>query len=191
MKWLFAGPIPERSLEKDFLASLGGRQRAIPAPGAAFACGRTTFRFAPLEPNCIWTSRHSANRPTIDCTAAHGRTWRTTGCYFTVLANDKPRYVTLKLLLPGAGTWKARLDTAIWLGGTPIAERQVIHLAPGRWPLMIQASMGQCEPWGKIFMLPRFLDVTAAATKSVAEHRAALARWRRYQDEPKAFVLGK
>ena len=39
-------------------------------------------------------------------------------------------------------------------------------------------------------MLPRFVDVTAATEQRIQDHQAALAKWRRYQTEPKAFVLG-
>ena len=190
-KWLFAGPIPRRSLEEDFLAALGGRRRAIPTPGTTFPCGKAKFGFAELGADKFWTDRnYSGNRRTINLTAAHARKWQSTGYYFTVLDNDRPRYVSLALLLPGANPWRARLDTAIWLGGHPVAEKQVIRLGPGRWPLMIQAVMGECESWGRIFMLPRFLDVTARAEKQLKTHAAAAAEWRAYQAEPKSFVLG-
>jgi|GEM_PF-1812097 len=189
-QWLFAGPIPQRSLEKDFLAGLGGREKLVPAPGTEFTAAGAKFRFAPLEPNAIWQDRHSGDRPTIDLTAAHHKKWQTTGYYFTVLTNDKPRYVTFKLLLPDANPWKARLDTLHWLAGAPIAEKQIIRLLAGQWPLMIQAGLGECEPWGKIFMLPRFLDITAATEQKLKDYQAAAARWQSYQAEPKSFVLG-
>ena len=50
--------------------------------------------------------------------------------------------------------------------------------------------MGQCEDWGKIFMLPRFLDVSADAEKRLRDHATAAARWKRYRAEPGTLTLG-
>ncbi len=67
-------------------------------------------------------------------------------------------------------------------------ERFPIHFDP----LSIQVATGTCESWGKIWMAPRFTDVTERVAERQRDYERALARWPEYQAQlARLFVLGE
>jgi outer membrane protein assembly factor BamB len=182
-QWLWAAPVPGFDIETDFLASLGGREKAVPGLDATFKVGDKEFSFQPLTTNHIWQSKFSGNVPVMDLTAVHGRKYHTTGYYVTAIENDQDRWVQFKTLLDNASHWRARFDYKAWLSGKPVNEETLYRLSKGTHVLLIQAGIGECEEWGKIFMYPRLLDVTELAEKRLTQHRADMALWERYQAE--------
>ena len=56
-KWLFAGPLKPEDLDREFLADLGGREKARPEVGTKIAAEGRTVAFEPLdEARGIWNS---------------------------------------------------------------------------------------------------------------------------------------
>lgn len=191
--WVFAGPFPKRSLDTDHLAGIGGRQKAIPRAGRQVAHGQTTLSFQQMTGAQRWTERRfTAGMNSIDLTAVVGRKADTTAYLFTIVDNDRPRYARFVLLTPDGLGWnyKARLEAAVWLAGQRISEKDVLQLAKGSYPLMIQATLGEVEGWGKVWMGPRFLDVTEEFQAKQATFEKANAGWPAYLDGSKQlFVL--
>jgi outer membrane protein assembly factor BamB len=182
-EWLWAAPITGRDLVTDPLAPLGGRQKAVPAPGATFKVKDEEIVFKPLAKEHIWQERYTNNLPVLDLTAVHGRKWDTTGLYVTALDNDRDRWVRLATMLPGGSHWRARMDYVGFLSGQKLDESTPIRLARGKHVLLLQIAMGECESWGKIFIHPRLIDITQETEKKLARHRADLDTWHRYQAE--------
>lgn len=190
--WLWAAPIPGRNLTNDFLAALGGIAKAMPSPDTTFTVGGKAYGFQLLNTNHVWQHpRFTANRPAIDLTAVHNRQFHTTGLYVTTLENEKARWVRLELLTPGRSHFRSQLDFAVFLSGKKIEENTPIRLPAGRHPLFIQATIGQCETWGKIWMHPRLIDVTDETEKRMAQYQKNQENWRQYQanEAGKPFVL--
>jgi len=190
--WLWAAPFPGRNLTNDFLTSLGGLAKALPAPDAAFTAGGKDYHFQSLATNHIWRDkRFTADLPAIELAAVHNRQLHTTGLYMTAIENDKDRWVKLALLTPGRSHFRSQLDFAVFLSGKPIEENVPIRLPAGRHVLFIQAAIGECETWGKIWMCPRLIDITDTTEKVMANYRANQEAWRTYQETEagKPFVL--
>lgn len=190
--WLWAAPIPGRNLTNDFLAPLGGIAKALPAPGTAFTAGGKNYHFQSLTTNHLWQDkRFTANLPAIDLTAIHNRQFHTTGLYMTAIKNDKDRWVKVALLTPGRSHFRSQLDFAVFLSGKRVEENVPIRLPAGRHVLFIQAAIGDCATWGKIWMCPRLIDVTDTTEKALANDRATQEAWRTYQETEanKPFVL--
>lgn len=127
----------------------------------------------------------------VELTVTHSKKWNTTGYYFVTIDNDQERFVRYATLVPGNSPWIARLDLRSYLDGMLINETQPIRLGVGRHTLLVVAGMGQAEDWGKIFMLPRFIDNTQAITTILEKDKRLEADWNRYQGEElgKPFVL--
>jgi hypothetical protein len=124
----------------------------------------------------------------MDVTAIHRRTWDTTGMMALAVQNDRDRFVRFTTL-PGGG-WhnRARLELRAFLGGVEIGETTLVRLPAGAFVLLLQTSMGDCDPWGKIFIRPRFLDAAGDWKRNLAveeERRLAAAdAMRRQTFEP-------
>jgi hypothetical protein len=189
--WLFAGPIPKKDPDLDHLASIGGRQKAAIVKGLSFEVDGATFTFASPSATSIGPAKYAGDRPVIELTVTHSKQWNTTGYYAATIDNDQERFVRYSILTPGSNHWIARLDTRSFLNGVAIDETQPIRLGVGRHKLLVVAGMGQAEDWGKIFMLPRFIDDTDAVTKRLERDKRQQADWKQYQKEEfgKPFVL--
>jgi outer membrane protein assembly factor BamB len=190
-QWLWAAPMPGFDLKTDFMSALGGRENTSPGLGTSFKVGDASYSFQMLTTNHIWQSKYSGGFPVIDLTAVHGRKYQTTGLYVTGIENDRERWVRFATLLKDSTHWRERFDFRAWLSGRPIDETTVFKLDKGRHVLLIQAGMGECEEWGKIFMYPRLIDVSDETEKRFARHKAEQVQWQRYQTEEagKPFVL--
>jgi outer membrane protein assembly factor BamB len=190
-RWLWAGPIPGKDPDQDHLADLGGRSRAAIAENSKFTVAGREFSFVPLPDTGLVCNQYTGNRPVIELVRIHGKVWNTTGYYTTTIDNDAERLVRFASLLPGGRPWPARLDLRCYLDGIPIDERLPLRLGPGRHRLLIAAGIGQCEDWGMIFMVPRFIDGGEALAAEVVRNRQARDDWRRYQAEEagKPFLL--
>jgi hypothetical protein len=122
--------------------------------------------------------------------------------------NDRPRQVRFRLRTPkDRWNFQYKLDAAAWLGGRairiqdetnwqrwgpmpPIDNPEILALDPGRYPLMIQVGIGKTEGWGKIWMAPRFVDVTEERRREQAAYEKARADWAAYlAKSQELFVL--
>jgi outer membrane protein assembly factor BamB len=191
--WVFAGPFPQRSLETDHLAALGGRGKTVAAAGLSVTHGGTTRRFQPLLPAHRFTDkRFTAGMPSIDITLALNRAYNTTSYFFTVIENDGPRFVRFEPLTPDGICWnyKSRLETAAFLGGKKLGKDEVLELEKGCYALMLQSTLGECETWGHIWMGPRLVDVSAHFSRKLARSAKRQASWPAYLASQKGlFVL--
>ena len=123
-----------------------------------------------------------------------GRTANVTEYLFAALEFDAPGYFEFRLLTPNGEIWNppSRLTGQAWLAGRPVEDGCVLKLEKGRYPLMVRARIGECEPHGHIWMAPRLADVTAEVVRRQAEYERALSRWPKYVAESAGlFVLGE
>jgi hypothetical protein len=110
----------------------------------------------------------------LDVSAVHGRAWDTTGMFALAVSNDRPRTVRWTSTTPAFGHWKERLDARVFLGGVEVNEEAYIRLPAGCFCLLIQTSMGSCETWGKIWIIPHFVDADWKAKQARYEERSAI-----------------
>jgi outer membrane protein assembly factor BamB len=199
-KWVVAGPFAGRDLEKDYLAGLGGRAVAVPKVGDVAKLGGEQSPFRALPDGAWWTGGRFTNdmkavivangEPTGG--ASSPKALNATQVFGTVIENDAPRYVRFRFLTPDGISWnyKQRLDGQMWLAGKPVNEKTVYWLEKGRYPLLIQATVGDVEGWGKIWMCPRLVDCTPEIDRKLAAYRKLKAGWDNYQAALKTtFVL--
>jgi outer membrane protein assembly factor BamB len=193
--WVAIGPFSPRSVEKDFLAELGGRSNSLLRTGTEVVRGGKTHQARPLTTNDWYCGGHfTAGMNAIDVSAVVKREWNRTAYLFTAVDVDAERALEFRLLTPGGVLWntKERLEARAWLAGRPVRDGAVFEVSKGRYPLLLQVGVGTCDEWGKIWMAPRFADVTERVAEQRRRHAAAAARWPRYVEELKGlFVLGE
>ena len=193
-RWIVAGPFAGRDLDTDHLADVGGRQKAVPAAGDSVRYGETAVSFRPVEDKHTWShQKFTGGVKSIDVRAALNGRFDSTAYFFTVIEIDEPRYLRLKFLSP-FDRWNPpeRLQVQAWLAGKGLAVDKLIAVDKGRYPLMVQVSMGRCEHSGRIWMAPRFLDVTSNYLRQKRTYDEASAWWPEYQAGlDSLFVLGK
>jgi hypothetical protein len=140
-KWLWCGTFPLDGPSP--LAASGGS--LVPAAGGAPVAGGPAF--AALASTLLI----GGETPTgIDLLAAHGRALRTRSVLATVLVNDRPRTMQVRL---GYTACEA------WLAGRPVKDREIVRLTAGRYPLLIEAKVILEPPTGTLVIAPRLIDV--------------------------------
>lgn len=151
-RWLYAGPFPAKA--DDPLAALGGVAAATPERGTKAGGDRS---FQPLE------HKFHANAglaDAVDITALLGKAAHTTTYFYSTLEAPGPRVVKVSGLAQGA----------VYIAGQKMNEGTHLRLAPGTYPVMVQATLGPVPPVGKpLLRLPRIEDVEDPAH--------AQARW--------------
>jgi outer membrane protein assembly factor BamB len=193
--WVVVGPFKPRSLDTDFLAGLGGVSNATLKAGQEVAHRGQAYTARTLGTNEWFTvQRFTAGIHSIDVTKAAGREPDRTICFFTVVEFDSERALEYRFLSPNAGLWnpKSRVDARAWIAGRPIEEGAVFRVGKGRYPLMLQVGVGECEGWGTVWIAPRFADVTERETQRQRNYERTAAEWPRYlADRDRLFVLGE
>jgi hypothetical protein len=182
-RWLIAGPFTPKSLDEDFLKTLGGRQQARPAPGQAvkFAGGEASFQA--LDAKHLWQdAKFTGGYEAVDVLGAIGGNGDSTLYLSTVVDNDQPRYAELLMLTPKGDQWntKERLDYLVWIGGQAVKEGEVIRLEQGKIPVVIQVALAKV-PSGKVWFAPRLVDKTPAYAGLQERFEKADAVWQAYQ----------
>lgn len=187
-RWLLAGPCFPSSLLTNFLSSLGPVKDLSLSEGQSVRAGYTTIVFRPSEPKDFWESEHSARMRAFDYTLMTSRKPGTIHAY-TVIENDRDRYVEYNPICPGQ-YWRdfgETLAAKSWLSGVPIDQGSTFLLKKGRHGLLIQAAVGRpWNDWGKIFMTPHLIDVeqkTREALAQYAEDKVFWAEYARTRDE--------
>jgi len=169
-KWLFCGPLPPA--EGDPLKGIGGEAEARSGKATQVTFAGRTAAFGPLDEKFI---RREAERAAIDVLAAAGGQGQNVCYYYTVLDNPKPRHV--QFLPAGEGA-------AAWLAGTAVRAKEVVRLAPGRYPLLVKVQLGEAPPFlmGSLLMQPKFADVAAPSEHYDAwlDRVRLRRRWLRY-----------
>jgi hypothetical protein len=169
-KWLFAGPLKPEDMDREFLAGLGGREKARPEVGTKITAEGRTVSFEPLdETEGIWNSRHTNNMDALDLVTPINRDYHSTVFYYTVVENDRPGL--LQFVCEHGGT-------RAFLAGKPLVNNGFLRLGKGRFPLLLQVRVGETEPWGKIWTIPRFVEAAEDHAKQAAARYARdLAEW--------------
>ena len=192
-RWLAVGPFPGRDLDKDYLGDKGGRAAAVLRQGEAISLSGKRLPVRPVEESHYFKHfKFTGDMKSIDITAVLDRKFHTTGYFYTVIDVDSPRYVRFTLRSP-FDRWNPsdKLDARVWLSGQPLEEGTLVALEKGRYPLMIQVSIGDCGA-GKIWMAPRFTDETKAYLEKKRKHDEMAAWWPEYEaSRAKLFVLGE
>lgn len=160
--WLVCGPFPGFVPRRDCLASIGGSASALPRVGTSVKFRGRTERFRELSPDSFWRHPHfTQDRRSIDLTHALVREYFSSGTLFCVIRNDRSRRVAFRFTLDPANRQPSQdgLDGKAWLGGVPIDGDIAVRLEPGLYPLVVQFAIGWTQPWGKIYALPRLVEV--------------------------------
>ena len=115
----------------------------VAAPDAALMSPKGQLEFKPLGAKGLWQGR-------VDLTAAMKRTvghwaWLRTEFHFSA-----ERWVRFWDRADGGV-----LSRKYWWNGTPLREGDVFKVGKGRHHLMLKASIGECNPWGKITIAPQ------------------------------------
>lgn len=173
-RWLFVGGFKPRGA--DLLAELGGYAKARPKPGDRVVHdGREeVFRLVPTEPGRGYhKDGYTQNKLAIDITNAIGRVFFSTSLFYTVIRNDTDRFARLELGHGGA---------VAYIGGSRVSSGEVVRLGKGLYPVLVVVEIGDTTPWGRIFMRPRFVELTedqarSAVADASAAYDAALADW--------------
>jgi hypothetical protein len=176
-EWLFVGGFKPRDSD-DPLAALGGAAKARPQPGTHVAYGDRSEQFRPIpheEDKGYWVHpAHTAGQKSIDVTNAIGRIYHSTSYFYTVIDNEQPRWVRV------VTDWD---PAVVYLNGVRLQHGRVARLEKGLYPLMVVAAIGETQPWARILMRPRLIELTAQqAEAALAEQRAEyqfdLALWK-------------
>jgi len=166
-EWMFVGGFKPQAGE-DTLNALGGPAAARPELGTKVTFGgrSETFRLIPHEEDKgYWSSpQWTDDRTSIDITGAVNREYHTTNFFYTVIDNDRPRWVRV-------GTeWD---PAVVYLAGVELRHGSVVHLEKGLYPVMVVAAIGETQPWGRIFMEPRLIELPPElAQRRLADRRA-------------------
>lgn len=165
--WLFAGPFPlprppafsTQPPDIDFLAGLGGRDRAAPSAGTQVVWDQIIRTFQRLGAQFLTLDAGGNLR--IEAWEACGETPLSVCYFYTVIRNDKPRYV-----MPTFGS----RGCAVWVGGQQIRERQPFLLGEGHVPVMIQTVQGKTRNWETQFAAARFEELPEGNATGYIEH---------------------
>lgn len=168
LDWLAAGGV--LSGEQHPLAALGGPDQARPTTEDDIRDGDRTARFTRIDPE------RGVFRGTVDLTHVADRIFFSLNYLYAVLENTEDRWVRLHL------TNDPAVDATMWLNGVRLNHGDVVFLAKGRYPMLIEARIGQTSQWGRIMIDPKWNELTEAdARKQLEEarwqHERARAMW--------------
>ena len=120
--------------DRDPLASIGGA-RAQPGVGTEVTYLAKTRRFGVLDPKRVFADAYTDGRQAIDLLRPEHLEGQTLELFYTVLDNDAPRWV--KLYLGPRYLWWPK----VWFAGVPVREGEVVHLAAGKVPILMQVRL--------------------------------------------------
>ncbi|MBM4019147.1 MAG: hypothetical protein FJ288_12610 [Planctomycetes bacterium] len=175
-EWIYVGGFKPAEGE-DPLAAIGGAAKARPEVGASVSCGGRSETFRPLsreKDKGYWsTPNMMRGKDMIDITNAIGRVYFSTSFFYTVIENDKPRWVEVS-------TGNAAAE--VYLAGVRLVEGDCARIDKGLYPVMVAVSIGSTDPWGRILMQPRLIEQTAEQAKVLvartrAEHEERIKDW--------------
>jgi hypothetical protein len=140
--------LPEDS---DPLEAIGGVAAARPEVGTKLEYGGETHTFRPVSHEKDKGYWNMGGKLHLDVTNAAGRELWCRNYFFTVLRNDKPRWVHVPVALGGA---------AMYVNGVRVDDNDAVYLeAKGLYPVMLDVPVEWMNAWGRHFMRPRFVEV--------------------------------
>ncbi|MFP4105593.1 MAG: hypothetical protein ACLFVU_05805 [Phycisphaerae bacterium] len=178
--WIGAVPVKKSSqLDADKLAELQLEEgQKVTLIGKTFTAG--TF-----PEKGKWNGR-------LDIVGANKHKYFTTNLIYTVIRNDKPRWVRFKGNFDGG-----IVDPLTFLAGKRINDGDVFRLGKGTYPMLLALPVSETNPWGKITCKPVLTELAAeeartllkvrlaAAEDSAAEAKAALEHFRSTGTSPR------
>ncbi|MGC9454619.1 MAG: hypothetical protein ACP5HU_07115 [Phycisphaerae bacterium] len=182
----------------DYLESLGGAAEARPESGTQVTYHGRNAEFTLYEP------ADTAGIPTLDVWADCDDVPSAAGYYYTVLDADEAGWYTLKLEGPTDRASEVnrylgnryeqfsadpeakdhvafRLDAEAYLAGEKLHHGDAVHLAPGRYPLLVRATTRQYQ----VYLRPRperttEADAEADLATRMAQYDRQLPVWENY-----------
>jgi len=171
--WIYIGGFKPRLGEQVLDA---GKLRPTVGQTTKYRDQKDTWRPVSREKDKgYWQSKGMmGGKPMIDITNAIGRAYDTTSFFYTVIRNDKSRWVRLKANYSPA---------TFYLNGTRIEEGGYAKIDKGTYPLLVRAPIGRCEPWGRHLMQPKLIEVDQAEAaayrdRRMSEYEKDLTDWR-------------
>ena len=193
--WVTLGPFKKMTLTTDHLQGVGGVSNTVLKATDEIKYKSKTYKAKGLTTQHWWSDKKFTDGVTaIDVSGVLDRKWKTSGYFSTVIEFDKPQHVRFSDLTPLGILWnpRARLDMAAHFAGTQIDAGEIVKVDKGRYPLMLQVVMGECESWGKIWFAPRFHNVDDEVDLKRKEFERRMRDWPAYQESlKKLFVLGE
>ena len=164
---------------QDALAGLGGAAKARPEVATRVEFAGRSEEFRPIskeKDKGYYTPTTKDGKPepkVIDLTNASNKVTLSTGYYYTVIRNDKARWVRL---------WTGAGKATAYLAGVALREGDCVGLKPGAYPLLIEAAIDWTVSWGRQTMQPRLAEVSEEQARTVtarrrAEYEAAVRDW--------------
>ncbi|MGC9454637.1 MAG: hypothetical protein ACP5HU_07215 [Phycisphaerae bacterium] len=151
-EWIYVSGLRPR--EADHLQQVGGPEQFRPEEGTEVTYQDQAVEFKPMDAECLWNEeRYTGGRTKLDLTRAFDREYHSTGYFYTVIRNDRPRWVQL------------RTDSGaeVYLNGVHLQEEDYVRITPGLYPVLVRIGIGETNPWGVIAMEPRLAEVSASA----------------------------
>ncbi len=153
-EWIYAAGFKPGEGE-DPLEKLGGVDEARPSPGDKVACRGREQTFRPFDmKKLIYSGR-------MDITNAADRIFWSTSYFYTVMRNDAERWVRVRTHYG---------DATIYLNGRRLRDKDIVKLAPGLYPMMVRAGIGETTPWGKHLMKPVLTELSGEEAAREIEH---------------------
>lgn len=159
-QWLLTDSL-KFAMARDPMLDLGELRTLRPKPGDEVTIDGHTLRFEPIAPHYVAAeggiALHTGLRPPNS---------KITLLAFTVL--EVPARTTVKV----AAGFTAATRLQLVLNGVPVRHKQVIELAPGRYPLLVVLRMA--ANWGRIE--PHFVAATETDIAKAKELQAEADR---------------
>lgn len=165
--------------DDDPLADIGGMANARPEVGTQVAYGGETHTFRPLSHEKDKGYWEMGGNLHLDVTHAAERKMWCRNFLYTVIRNDRPRWVTVPTSLGAA---------AMYVNGVRLGDGDTVYLADeGLYPVMIDVPLEWMNSWGRHFMRPRLVEVDERRARELVELRKSeyqddLADWRFNQE---------
>lgn len=161
--------------DDDPLADIGGIPDARPEVGTEVTYGGETHTFRPVSHEKDKGYWRTGGELQLDVTNAADREMWCRNFFYTVIRNDRPRWVTVPVSLGAA---------AMYVNGVRVDDGDTVYLADeGLYPVMLDVPLEWMNSWGRHFMRPRFVEVDEQRAEELTELRKseyedALADWR-------------
>ncbi len=184
-QWLYAAGFKLQEGD-DPLKSMGGPAKARPQAGDKLEHGDRKQVFRPLP-----SGKKFYYNGQISITDAADRIFWSTSYFFTVVKNDKPRWVRLRTGFGGA---------RVFLNGQELDDKDIVKLEKGLYPMLVVASITETTPWGKHLMKPHLTEMSEkearealAAMRAVHKERVEdyefdLAQWKRHDGADVSYM---
>ena len=181
-EWIYVGGYKPED-EGEFCRAAGGLRPEV-GDALSFAGRTEKWRAISHEPDKgYWSAgKFTDGKVSIDITNAIGRVYHSTSLFYTVVRNERRRWVQVRTGYDHA---------AVYLNGVLLENEDYAEVEAGPVRMMVVARIGETKPWGRIWMRPRLHEVTQEEAKAglaakereyadqVADWRFDVEQWKR------------